>query len=260
MYYRQGLANSTHHSYKVATTLYNSFCHSISHTPIPTSEYTLLLFTAYLGQRNLAYSTIKVYLSTVRNLHVAAGMHQTFSSQLTPRVQQVLRGIQKTLAVGKPAKVCLPITINIMVKIKAILSYEPHKYHNIMMWAACCMAFFGFLRCSEFTAPSQEDYDPYTYLSYYDIAVDNRTSPTLLTLQLKQSKTDPFRTGVTLTLGKSHKEVCPVTTLMPYLAIRGSEKGPLFITENHTANVPLSTQGIAIASKFASGQVQHTEF
>ena len=49
MYYRQGLANSAHHSYKVATTLHNSFCRSISHTPIPTSEYTLLLFTAYLG-------------------------------------------------------------------------------------------------------------------------------------------------------------------------------------------------------------------
>ena len=49
MYYRQGLANSTHHSYKVAMTLYNSFCHSISHTPIPTSEHTLLLFTTYLG-------------------------------------------------------------------------------------------------------------------------------------------------------------------------------------------------------------------
>ena len=164
-------------------------------------------------------------------------MHQTFSSQLTPRVQQVLRGIQKTLAVGNPAKVRLPITINIMVKIKAILSYEPHKYHNIMMWAACCIAFFGFLHCSEFTAPSQEDYDPYTHLSYDDVAVDNRTSPTLLTLQLKQSKTGPFCTGpfhagVTLTLGKSDREV----------------------------NVPLSTQGIAIASRFASGQVQHTQF
>ena len=130
-------------------------------------------------------------------------MHQTFSSQLTPRVQQVLRGIQKTLTVGKPAKVCLPITINIMVKIKAILSYEPRKYHNTMMWAACCIAFFGFLRCSEFTAPSQEAYEPYTHLSYDDVAVV--TSPTLLILQLKQSKTDPFRTGVTLTLGKSHK-------------------------------------------------------
>ena len=47
-------------------------------------------------------------------------------------------------AVEGPSKVRLPITINIMVKIKAILSYEPHKYQNIMMWAACCTAFLGF--------------------------------------------------------------------------------------------------------------------
>lgn len=161
-------------------------------------------------------------------------MHQIFSSQLTPRVQQVVRGIRKRQAIlGGPPKVRLPITINIMVKIKAILSYELHKYQNIMMWAACSIAFFGFLRCSEFTVPSQDGYDPHAHLSYHDVAVDNRTTPTFLTLQLKQSKTDPFRAGVSLTLGKTDKEVCPVTALMPYLAVRGPREGPLFITETH---------------------------
>ena len=81
LYYQPALANSNHHSYKVAIKLYNSFCHSISHTPKPTSEYTILLLTAYLGQRNLDYSTIKVYLLA---LHVTAGMHQAFSGHLTP--------------------------------------------------------------------------------------------------------------------------------------------------------------------------------
>ena len=72
---------------------------------------------------------------------------------------------------------------------------------------------------------SQDDYNPYAHLSYNDVAVDNHTAPTLLTLQLKQSKTDPFRAGVTLTLGKTDTGVCPVTALMPYLAIRGPQKG-----------------------------------
>ena len=186
-----------------------------------------------MGQRKLAYSTIKVYLSAVRSLHVTAGMHQTFCSQLTPRVQQVVRGIRKVQALEKPTQLRLPVTIDIMLKIKAVLSRNPHKYHNIMMWAVCCIAFFGFLRCSEFTVPNHDSYDPDANLSYDDVAVDNRTCPTLLTLKLKQSKTDPFRAGVTLTLGKTDKEVCPVTALMPYLAIRGPQKGPLFITETH---------------------------
>ena len=90
---------------------------------------------------------------------------------------------------------------------------------------------FGFLCCSEFTVPSHDSYDPDANLLYDDVAVDNRTCPTLLTLKLKQSKTDPFHAGVMLTLGKTNKEVCPVTALMPYLAIGGPQKGPLFITE-----------------------------
>ena len=46
---------------------------------------------------------------------------------------------------------------------------------------------------------------------------------------------EPFCAGVTFTLGKTDKEVCPVTALivMPYLAIRGPQKGPLFFTEAH---------------------------
>ena len=42
---------------------------------------------------------------------------------------------------------------------------------------------------------------------YDDVAVDNCTCPTLLTL--KQSKTDPFHAGVMLNLGETDKEVCP---------------------------------------------------
>ena len=125
---------------------------------------------------------IKLYLSAVRSLHVAAGMYQTFCSQLTPRVQQVVRGIRKVQALEKPTQLCLPVTTDIMLKIKAILSRNPHKYHNIMMWAACCIAFFGFLCCSEFTVPSHDSYDPDANLSYDDVAVDNHTCPTLLTL------------------------------------------------------------------------------
>ena len=83
----------------------------------------------------LAYSTIKVYLSPIRSLHVATEMHLIFSSQLTPRVQQVTRGIQNMLWADKPVPVCPPITIDIMDTIKATLNYDPHKYNHIT-WVA----------------------------------------------------------------------------------------------------------------------------
>ena len=56
-----------------------------------------------------------------------------------------------------------------MHSLKAILVYNPKDYQNIMMWAACCVAFFGSLHCSEFTVPNQTSYDHTIHLSYSDV-------------------------------------------------------------------------------------------
>ena len=101
-----------------------------------------------------------------------------------------------------------------------------------MLWAACCLAFFGFLRVSEFTTPTLTDYDPSVHLSLQDISVDNRDNPNVLKINIKQSKTDPFRQGVQVYLGATNTEVCPILGILPYLAQRGAQPGPLFLTEN----------------------------
>ena len=101
-----------------------------------------------------------------------------------------------------------------------------------MLWAACALAFFGFLRCSEFTVPSQEEYCPTSHLSLEDIVIDSRISPTMIQVTIKQSKTDPFRVGCKLCLGKTGRDICPITAILPYLAIRGDTYGPLFILAN----------------------------
>ena len=62
-----------------------------------------------------------------------------------------------------------------------------------MLWAACCLAFFGFLRAGEFTVPGNTGFDASTHLSWGDLAVDNPASPGVLSVRLKASKTDPFR-------------------------------------------------------------------
>ena len=42
------------------------------------------------------------------------------------------------------------------------------------------------------------------------------------------SKTDPFRMGVTIFLGKTDSDTCPAAALLSYLAKRGLAPGPLF--------------------------------
>ena len=187
------------------------------------------MFVSQLAKEGLAPQSIKGYLSAVRNLHITAGLHEEFSKELTPKLEMVLRGIKKQAAKTRPPHVRLPITIEVMAKIKEVLQKDPTNEVNILFWAACALAFFGFLRCGEFTVPSQSEYDPSTHLSLNDIAIDSADSPSLIQVSIKQSKTDPFRKGVQLFLAKTGKNICPITAIMPYLALRGPKQGPLFL-------------------------------
>lgn len=112
---------------------------------MPTSESTFLLFVAHLTILNLAHATIKVYLSAVRHMHVTARQHTIFTQQLTPHLQQVLKGIQKTQSATQPSRVHLSITLSIMQNMKHLLLQNPSSYDNVLIWAACCLAFSRFL-------------------------------------------------------------------------------------------------------------------
>ena len=78
------------------------------------------------------------------------------------------------------------------------------------------------------TAPDIE-YDPEVHLSYKDVAIDDPRKPSCMRITIKQSKTDPFRKGVNLYVGRTDSDLCPVAALLDYLQHRGSTPGPLFI-------------------------------
>ena len=75
-------------------------------------------------------------------------------------------------------------------------------------------------------------YDPSVHLSFSDIAVDNLERPAVLRLTIKQSKTDQFRKGVDLFLGKTDTDIRPVRALLNYLILHGTAQRPLFILED----------------------------
>ena len=66
------------------------------------------------------------------------------------------------------------------------------------------------------------------HLSFTDIAVDDPVNPTFIRVTIKQSKTDPFRQGVQLFLGRTRTDLCPVAAMLSYLDVRGPGPGPLF--------------------------------
>ena len=96
------------------------------------------------------------------------------------------------------------------------------------------MAFYGFLRVSEFTVPSQHSYDKAYHLSLADLTLNSRCLPTVVQLHIKQSKTDPFREGAFMFLSKSNRGTCPVCAIVDYLIVRGKREGPLFVWPDGT--------------------------
>ena len=221
-------------SYQAGQKRYLSFCDAVQRPAVPTSEETLMMFASHLAKGSLSHQTIKVYLSAVRNLHVTEGRHSDYTEALTPRLERVLKGIKKESTNCNPPQIRLPSTLNIMQSIRRVLATAPEDHNNIMMWAACSLAFSGFLRSSEFTVPSQSEYDPAAHLSPSDVSVDNVFEPSLVYVTIKQSKTDPYRKGATVCLAKAANELCPVLALLPYLALRGDQPGPLFILQDLT--------------------------
>lgn len=86
----------------------------------------------------------------------------------------------------------LPITPDILSNIKKVWDITSSEHDTVMLWAACCTAFCGFLRTGEITVPSDSRFDPCTHLSLANVAFDHATDPTQLQISIKQLKTDPF--------------------------------------------------------------------
>ena len=62
--------------------------------------------------------------------------------------------------------------------------------------------------------------------------IDSHTQPSLVRLLIKKSKTDQFGTGAHVFLARTNSDLCPVTAILNYLAIRPAAQGPMFIFDN----------------------------
>ena len=223
LYLGQALAPATQCTYNSAQTRYIQFCAQCQLTPLPATEPVLCGFAAVLAAQGVAHKTLKGYLSAIRYLHITRlGQDPQMTSMVT--LQYTLRGIkrvQSTSGSNRP-RPRLPITSAIMKTLKKSWEAQSPSYNATMLWAAACTCYFGFLRSGEATVPSNTSYDPAVHLSVADVSVDSPANPKVVSIRIKASKTDPFREGVSIFLGKTTSEICPVAALLSYISVRGA--------------------------------------
>lgn len=203
--------------------------YSISN-PLPVSQSVLCLFISHLANLGLAYSTIKTYLSAVRYLHILNGLPEPRANPM-PKLNLVERGIRRAKATEEPRRLRLPITPLILRQLKSLWSSRAEDFDTVMIWAACCTAFFGFFRIGEITMDNQTAAKAHC-VAVDDIAVDDHRTPTVVRIHLRHSKMDQFGKGVDVYMGRTGDDLCPVSAILAYLARRRNAPGPLFRTRD----------------------------
>ena len=226
-YLMQGLAPSTRRTYSSAQKKFIEFCNQLGNltkfgSPCPAEEWTLCLFASFLA-KSLKHSSIKVYLSAVRSLHIEMGFADPLANSL--RLQRVVRGIKRVQGLSVTPR--LPVTKDIMLVIYRSLDFQ--VFDHIMFWAACTLAYFGFLRSSEFTTPNSSAFSSAVHVTLQDVAFDSHKDPSCVRVFIKASKTDPFRKGCYIHIGQGREPLCAIAALSKYLQCRGDVHGPLFV-------------------------------
>ena len=184
-----------------------------------------MLFATFLADQDLSWQTIKCYLVAVRNLHLLMG-------SVFPGLTALSPDCNCSCEESRNQKDCIKETVtqatsshytqHLERRVQVYLFSQPCTWSRRMIWAAMNICFFGFLRLGEICTSSASVFDQTTHLAPSDVSLDNVTSPFKMFVTIKASKTDPFRSGVTLVLGAT----------LPYLSIRGTGDGPLFKFED----------------------------
>jgi len=164
---------------------------------------------------SVQHSTVKHYLSAIKHYHSTHGYELNPSAFL--RLQLILHGIKQSQGVN--SKTWRPITLHVLNLFNHLLNvkYTTNK-DSFKVWAAMTLAFFGFLRIEELTCDSH--FNPERDLTFSDLVFMLKSSAKYMLVRLKVSKTDPFRKGQTIVIGKANSHLCPLSAMLAYLESR----------------------------------------
>lgn len=149
-------------------------------------------------------------------------------------LKRVLAGINRTrISSQATRRVRLPITAQVLARIHSTL-VTSSRSDQILIWAIASMAFFGFFRLGELLVESPTKYNPATCLSWGDVALDSRDTPSMIRIHLRQSKCDQLGKGVDVIVGRTDTPICPVKAILAYICLRQDSPGAFFVTQEHT--------------------------
>ena len=226
-YHHNALASSSLSTYNTGLRTYYLFCAQTGLPRFTLSETNLQRFVVSVANR-LGYKSIKIYLAGIQFFSIMYGYNVALSS--FPRLFYLLRGIRRAQGslFSRPRR--LPITFGQLQLIHHRLRFQRYTpFQQLMLRTASSLAFFGLLRCSEYTSSSRGSFDASSTLLVRNVSFNSNFS--LMKIVIKASKTDPFRVGCTIRIAAINTPVCPVFLMQEYLRGHPTGSGPCFCGE-----------------------------
>ena len=224
-----GIRRTTSRAYSTAQKQFLQFCQALRLQPLPTTEQTLLTYVAYLYKKGLTPNSVNVYLSAVRNLNIVNGF--AMSEFRTPRIKLATKAI---LERSKAPVQKVPLTFDKLMTLWPVI--KNCKY--ALTWkAVISLAFFGGLRCAEYTPSAECPLGP--TVDQVQFSADSK----VLLYSVKKFKTKVH--GFVCRLGCSKSEICARCNMIQYLFSRNKQAGiqnsdPLFLLDN----MPVSSEKV----------------
>ena len=131
-------------------------------------------FVGHLFQGGFSSGTVKYSLAAVRHIQITTGLGSPRIPDIS-RLDYAVKGF-KCLYTRAPRSQLL-ITLELLSLMK---EGYPCLRDTAMLWAASCLAFFGFLCIGELVAPDVAEFDPTVHLCQEDVNVDRKLAPSCL--------------------------------------------------------------------------------
>jgi len=240
--------------YRQAFDSFATFCQALGYSVNHACTEQVAEYIAWLSLQNKASSTISAYVAGISFWFKMRSAEDPTNSFLVTKMISALRR-------EKPVQdIRQPISANILLKLVDVLQFiTKSQYETTLYKAAFVMAYFGFLRLSEFTSESARR--PATGLQSSDVAVlrTGRQNTPCVRITLRRSKNNQYGRSQTIYVkGSPTNSLCPVTAVEEYMSVRPGMARAFFTHFNNSPVTRHQFQAILKKATQAVGlQSQH---
>ena len=215
------MAPSTLSSYTRAVHSFSDFVHAQYGTSVrwPIDESKIVAFIAFLSLKGMAAKTISVYIWALSYVHKLNSLPDPTNNFL---VRKLLEGVKRSkVSIDNR----LPLTFDLLTKLVGATQYICSNAVEVALFKATyTIAFFAFLRVSEFTVKSKAGNNAWV-LQRNDVSFQHSH----MTIVLRHAKNNQYNNPTHIQISRLHQqEVCPVLCMQSYLKAVNHRNGPLF--------------------------------